>query len=268
MQSFIKYLIILLMGTITVTAAEQPIRVAIIGGMTMSGMWQKVAASFESTYHIPIEIVITGTKHELDEYTRSHPVDLLTMHSSDTMVELASEGYVEKLTPWAHNAQMILGSVANPAQISENEPLSSALDKINRSDAPFFIHASGGTFEVYTQLSYQYGFNPTDQNIVFTTQKRGFMKDVAKANGYTLYGVIPFVMQKQHHPDIKGFIYDDPKLRRPYLAAIGTQSKIGKEQHEKSLKLLNFLTSDSTQKMLKDFRIDGFETIPLFFPNR
>lgn len=234
----------------------------------MSGMWQKVATSFESTYHIPVEVVITGTKHELDEYTRSHPVDLLTMHSSDTIVELASEGYVEKLTPWAHNAQMILSSVANPAQISENEPLSSALDKIKRSNAPFLIHASGGTFEVYTQLSYQYGFNPTDQNIVFTTQKRGFMKEVAEVNGYTLYGVIPFVMQKQHNPDIKGFIYDDPKLRRPYLAAIGTQSKIGKEQHEKSLKLLNFLTSDSTQKMLKDFRIDGFETIPLFFPNR
>lgn len=267
MRSFIQYLIIFMMGTITVTATEQPIRVAVIGGMTMSGMWQKVAASFESTYHVPIEIVITGTKHELDEYTRSHPVDLLTMHSSDTMVELASEGYVEQLTPWAHNAQMILGSVENPAQISENEPLSSALNKINRSNAPFFIHASGGTFEVYTQLSHHYGFNPTDQNIVFTTKKSGFMKDVVEKHGYTLYGVIPFLMQKQHHPQIKGFIFDDPKLRRPYLAAIGTQSKIGKEQFEKSLKLLNFLTSESTQKLVKDFRIEGFENIPVFFPN-
>jgi tungstate transport system substrate-binding protein len=267
MRSVIKAVIFLLIGTLTLSASEQPIRVAIIGGMSMSGLWLKVAASFESTYHIPIEVVITGTKHELDEYTRSHPVDLLTMHSSDTIVELASEGYVEKLTPWAHNAQMILGSVANPAQISENEPLSSALDKIKRSNAPFLIHASGGTFEVYTQLSYQYGFNPTDQNIVFTTQKRGFMKDVVEKNGYTLYGVIPFLMQKQHHPQIKGFIFDDPKLRRPYLAAVGTSSRITQEQYEKSLKLLNFLTSESTQTMVKDFRIEGFENIPVFFPN-
>lgn len=267
MRSVIKAVTFLLIGTLTLSASEQPIRVAIIGGMTMSGLWQKVAASFESTHHIPVEVVITGTKHELDVYTRSHTVDLITMHASDTMVELASSGYVEKLTPWAHNAQMILGTIANPAHITEDEPLASALEKICRSDTPFFIHASGGTFEVYSQLSYHYDFNPTDQNIVFTTKKRGFMKDVVEKNGYTLYGVIPFIMQKQHHPQIKGFIFDDPKLRRPYLAAVGTSSRITQEQYKKSLKLLNFLTSESTQTMVKDFRIDGFENIPVFFPN-
>lgn len=267
MRNLLTAVTFLLIGAITLSASEQPIRVAIIGGMTMSGLWQKVAASFETTYRIPLEVVITGTKHELDAYTRSHPVDLITMHSSDTMVELASSGYVEKLTPWAHNAQMIIGADTNPANITEKEPLSSALSKIERSKAPFFIHASGGTFEVNGELAHAYSFDPEERNLIFTAKKRGFLKDVVEKNGYTLYGVIPFVMQKQHHPRIKGFIFDDPKLRRPYLAAVGTPSKIGQMQYEKSVKLLNFLTSESTQKLVKDFRIDGFEEIPLFFPN-
>lgn len=267
MRSVFKIIPSLLIFAITLSASEQPLRVAVIVGMTMSGLWQKIATSFESTYHIPLELVVTGTKHELDEYTRSHPVDLVTMHSSDTMVELASMGYVEKLTPWVHNAQMIIGNDTNPANITDTESLSLALSKIKNSKAPFFIHASGGTFEVYSALAYAYAFDPEDESIVFTTKKRGFMKDVVEKNGYTLYGVIPFLMQKQHHPKIKGFIFDDPKLQRPYLAAVGTRSRITQEQYEKSLKLLNFLASESTQKMVKDFRIEGFENVPVFFPN-
>ncbi len=267
MRNIIRYITIFLITTLSLSASEQPLRVAIIGGMTMSGMWQKVAASFESIHGIPVEIVITGTKHELDVYTRTHPVDLLTMHSSDTMAELAAEGYVEHLTPWAHNSQMIIGIDTNPASISDTELLSSALDKIKKSKAPFFIHASGGTFDVYSELAYHYSFDPEDQHIVFTNKKRGFMKDVVEQNGYTLYGVIPYLMQKQYHPQIKGYIFNDPILRRPYLAAVGAKSRIGEEHYMKSLKLLRFLTEDTTQKLIKDFRIDGFESIPVFFPN-
>lgn len=268
MRNIIRYITILLITTISLSAAEQPLRVAIIGGMVMSGMWQKVAASFESTHGIPVEIVITGTKHELDEYTRSHPVDFITMHASDTMVELVSDGYVEQLIPWAHNAQMIIGVDTNPASISDTESLPSALEKIKRSKSPFFIHASGGTFDVYSELTYHYSFNPEDQNIIFTNKKKGFMKDIVEQNGYTLYGVIPFLMQKQHHPRIKGYIFNDPKLRRPYLAAVGSKSRIGEEQYEKSLKLHHFLTEGTTQQLIKEFRINGFESIPLFFPNK
>lgn len=267
MRNIIRYITVLFIATPSLSAAEQPLRVAIIGGMTMSGMWQKVEQSFESTYGIAIETVVTGTKHELDEYTRTHPVDLVTMHSSDTIVELAAEGYVEQLVPWTHNSQMIIGIDTNPASISDTESLSSALDKIKKSKAPFFIHASGGTFDVYSELAYHYSFDPENQNVVFTNKKRGFMKDVVEQNGYTLYGVIPFLMQKQHHPQIKGYMFNDQKLRRPYLAAVGAKTRIGEEQYTKSLKLLHFLTAPSTQQLIKEFRINGFESIPIFFPN-
>jgi tungstate transport system substrate-binding protein len=267
MRLLLSWFILFFLTAATLSAAQQtPLRVAVIGGMMMSGMWQKVAEAFEERYHIPVEVVVSGPKHELDAYCRSAAVDLVTMHASDVMVDLAADGVVEQLTPWVRNAQMIVGHLDNPARIDANDTLKQALKKIERSGAAFLIHASGGTFEVYSAMRSRYGFNPDAQQVHFTTKKRAFLYDVAKLKGYTLYGVIPFLMKKQFHPDMRGFVFDDPALRRPYLAAIGTKEHIGQTRYEHARLLLAFLGSRQIQELIRSYRISGFENCPVFFP--
>lgn len=267
MRTIRVYITLLFLAAMGLQGADAPsLRIAVIGGIEGSGLWQKIADTFSQASGIGIETVIAGTKHELDGYCRTHEVDLVTMHASDTMANLAADGFVEGVLPWARNSQMILAAKGNPARISREEPLEKALAKIAASDAPFIIHASGGTFEVFGELSHTYGFHLSDERLHFTAAKRGFMNDVVSENGYTLYGVIPYLLQKQHHPMIDGYVYDDPKLRRPYLAAIGTEARIGSKRHENARKLLAFLVSDETQQMIKTFRITGYDTIPVFFP--
>lgn len=267
MRTIILTITLLWLGTVSLFAQQPPLRVAVIGGMTMSGMWQSVAESFEKTTHIPIEIVVTGDKQELDSYCRSHDdVDLVTMHSSDTITDLAGDGLFEQLTPWARNAQMLIGSSSNTAHIDANDSLEQALQKITQTHSPFLIHASGGTFEVFNDLSSSYGFGQNSDFIIFSTAKRGFLNDVAERKGYTLYGAIPFLMKKQHNSDLIGFTFEDKKLQRPYLAAIGGEKRLGNKQYQNAQKLLTFLTSDNTQQLIKHFRIDGHESIPVFFP--
>jgi ABC-type tungstate transport system permease subunit len=234
--------------------------------MVMSGMWQEVAFAFEERYHIPVKVVVSGPKHELDAYTRTHEIDLVTMHASDTMVDLAADCFVEQLTPWVRNAQMLVGHNSNPAGIDANDTLQQALEKISLSDADFLIHASGGTFEVFNAIHSRYHFNPDAGRLHFTVKKRGFLEDVARMKGYTLFGVIPFLMQKQSHPAMQGFVFDDPTLRRPYLAAIGTKKRLGETQHEQARLLLAFLGSTRVQELIRTYRINGFENYPVFFP--
>lgn len=243
---------------------KPPLRVAVIGGMVMSGMWPKVADAFEKRYGIPVELAVSGPKHALDAYVRRHPVDLVTMHSSDTMSDLAADGFVEGLTPWVRNAQMIVGHRSNPAGIGRDDTLEQALAKITRTDAPFLVHASGGTFEVYSAMRTRYRFNP--DALSFTAKKRGFLNDMDRIKGYTLYGVIPFLMKKQSHPETAGFIFDDPTLRRPYLAAVGTQERTGPTQYGHARLLLAFLNSEQVQKLIGGHRIDGHEDQAVFFP--
>lgn len=264
MRTIIVYIILFCSTTLYAANQQPPLRVAVIGGMTMSGMWEKVAQAFEETYHIPVEVVVSGPKHELDIYARSNEVDLVTMHSSDTIVDLAADGIVEDLTSWARNSQMLVGDRSNPARIDAGDLLDNAMQKIVRSNSTILIHASGGTFEVFNDVSSSYKLSPGQIHLI--TTKHGFLDDVAKRKGYTFYGVIPFLMQKQHNPNMQGFIFDDKKLRRPYLVAIGTKERIGKTQYKNAQKLLMFLTSKRAQQIIKNFRIEGFDDTPVFFP--
>ena len=243
-----------------------PLRVAVIGGMTMSGMWQQIAAAFEAARGIPVEVVASGPKSELDAYCREHTVDLVTMHASDTITDLAADGLFERLTPWTRNAQMLLGHRSDPAGLTGAGSLKEALAKLAASEAPFLIHASGGTFEVFNALRTKRGWHLSPEQLRFTPAKRGFLRETAALKGYTLFGVIPFLMQKQHHPQIRGFSFDDPALRRPYLAAIGSKTRLGAARHAHAEALLAFLTSPQAQGIVRDFRIDGHPGTPLFYP--
>ena len=259
-------LTLLLSAGLLASEPMTPLRVAVIGGMTMSGLWQRVAAAFEAEHRIPVDVVETGPKTVLDAYCRTHPVDLVTMHAGDTIADLAADGLFEQLTPWARNAQMLVGYRSDPAKLAEAANLDEALANLTKSGAPVLIHASGGTFEVFNALRAAHDWKPSKGQLRFTPAKQGFLRTAAELKGYTIFGTIPFLMQKQHDPQIRGFFFDAPALRRPYLAAVGSETRIGVERHARAETLLAFLRSPKTQAMLRDFRLEGHPSTPLFFP--
>lgn len=249
--------------TSLLNAKDEPLKVAIIGGIFSSGMWSEIADAFEKKYLIKTEVLISGNKKELDEYCRKNSVDFVTMHSSDTISNLVADGFFEQLTPWVRNAQMIVGSTQNIAKIDKNDTLVEALKKIESAKAPFLIHPSGGSFEVFEALKDGYDFYP---NTLLLDTKKGFLKEVVKQDGYTLFGVIPFLMQKHSNNRIKSYYIEDSKLQRPYLAAIAPKTKIEKTSYENAQKLLLFLNSQEVQKLIESFRMKGFEEYQIFFP--
>ena len=256
-------LTIALFWTIGLQADDKPIRVAVIGGLTMSGLWEQVSLAFEKKHGIKIELVETGNKPVLNTYTLQNPVDLITMHSSDTMANLVSYGYVEGLTPWIHNAQMLVFDKSNPAKLDQNDTLEVALGKIVTTKSLFVMYPSVGSFEVLHELKDQYAFHP---KMLFTQKFTHFLDDVVSHKAYTLFGVIPYLMKKHRHADLQGIITNAPAMRRPYLSAIGTQERIGKERYANAKRLQAFLTSDEVQNIIRDFRLEGFTDIPVFFP--
>lgn len=260
---FLRTFVLFLLCVNFVHAKEVPLNVAVIGGMVSSGMRERVEAAFEARYGIKVEVAVSGNKKELDDYVRAHQVDVITMHASDTISNLVADGLFERLTPWTRNAQMLVGAKSNPAHIEPSDTLNEALKKIEKSKSPFLVHPSGGTFEVVSVLKEHYNFHPAT---IFLESKRGFLKEVVRHNGYTLFGVIPFLLQKEHHAKITGYYIEDKSLQRPYLAAIAHTSKVTKEAHAKAQKLLAFLTSKEAQEIVASYRMEGFEAYPIFFP--
>lgn len=258
-------LVCALLLSIDLNADEKPLRVAVIGGISMSGLWEQISTAFEKQYGIKTELVVTGPKERLNAYCLKHPVDLVTMHSSDTISNLASIGIIEQLTPWIHNAQMLVSARSNPANLSDTDTIDVALKKIEHTKSTFILHLSGGTFEVFHRLSNHYAFHP---KIILTQKTNGFLDDVVSHQAYTLFGVIPYLMKKHSNPDIKGYMIDAEALHRPYLAATGTIDLIGKERYENARLLLAFLTSQKVQNIIRDFRLEAFPQVPVFFPTK
>lgn len=263
MRLFASVAFLLSLTLNTAEAKETALRAAIIGGMQMSGMWERVAAAFEKRHGIKVEMVVSGNKKVLDEYVREHQVDFITMHSSDTISNLAADGLFEQLTPWARNSQMIVGAKENPAKLTLKMSLKEALNAIEKSDSTFVFYPSTGTLSVIHALEERYDFKP---KVHYLKSKRGFLKEVLTERGYTLFGVIPFLMQKHSHAKIEGFYIEDAALQRPFLAAIAPASKISQARHEDAQKLLRFLRSKEAQKIVAASRLKGFEHYPIFYP--
>ena len=66
---------------------------AVIGGMTMTSLWQEIVVRFETRTGMTVQTVATGQRPILAEAMRVGEVDLLTMHSGDITTDLVADGY-------------------------------------------------------------------------------------------------------------------------------------------------------------------------------
>ena len=107
-----------------------PVRVAVIGGMTMTPLWSQIQEKFESDSGIRIEVVISGTKPNLVDAMVKGRIDFLTMHSSDRTSNLVADGWARNLRSWAKNDLVIVGPVRDPAGISGLRDGRAAITKI------------------------------------------------------------------------------------------------------------------------------------------
>ena len=69
------------------------IKVAVIGGMTMTPLWGELQRQFEADTGLKVEVVATGEKSILCNAMKEGRVDFLTMHSSDATTNLVADGW-------------------------------------------------------------------------------------------------------------------------------------------------------------------------------
>jgi len=78
----------------------QTIRCAVIGGMMETGFWPELVARYEHLTGNKVELAITGPKPVVIEGFRNGGIDLVTVHSSDAMVNLVADGLAVDPQPW------------------------------------------------------------------------------------------------------------------------------------------------------------------------
>lgn len=248
------------------------VRVAVIGGMTMTPLWGEIQKRFEAETGIPIEVVITGVKPVLAGAMKEGKVDFLTMHSSDATTNLVADGWARDLRPWAKNDLVIVGPAGDPAGILGLSDGTEAVRKIAETESNWLDFQSNGPRETAHTLFSNAGVHmigPWVLKYEHAGDTKSILHYVASKNAYMIVGRMPLLFNKMDpDPGVKVMVQGDPKMRRPYVAMVANPERFPSANVEGANRLSAFLLSDKIQNFLAAYDGGVGDGIPIFIPVR
>ena len=244
------------------------IRCAVIGGMTMTGLWQQITKMFEARTGYHIEVIVTGPRPILDAAMRAGKVDLLTMHSGDITTDLVADGYGVDMRPWTRNELCIVGPPDDPAHVRGMTNGAAALRKIAAAKAHFVDFEDIGSRELVHTLWTSSGVDPRgDWLLKDETVSRFNILQYARSNdAYVVVGYIPARMGKMPATGMEILVKNDPVMRRPFIVMETNPKKFPQTNSQGAKALADFLLSQDVQNFLLRFGTQTNGIGPLFYP--
>ena len=245
-------------------SAPVTIRVAVIGGMVETGFWRELAGRYELTTGNKVAIVASGPKQVVIDAFRKGDIDLITMHSSDAMIDLVADGLAVDPQPWLENDMIIVGPSDDPAQIKGERDAATAVAKLVAAKAPILVDASLGADGVLHDLAdtAHVALDPAATVMFDGKNQHELLSRAAALHAYTMVGRIPYLDGKLHADGIEIMVRGDRRLRRPFLV----ETAAGAPPAARDLE--EFLRSPETQAWVGTFGVGRFDDQPLFFPIR
>lgn len=244
------------------------VRVAVIGGMVMTGMWQELAKQFETNTGYKVQLVAAGPKPVLVEAFHKGEADLLTMHSSDDATDLVADGYAVNMRPWARNELVIVGPPDDPAHVKGMTDGAAALKKIAEAHALYVAFRDPGSNQVATKLWRKAGLEPQGDWVLKDESRirQEVVTFAEKHHAYVIVGRIPVLKGKMESGSMQILVEGDPDMRRPFVVMIASAKRFPKANVAGAQALADYLTSEKGQQFLKDFAAKQPDGVPLFYP--
>jgi len=245
------------------------VRVAVIGGMFETGFWSALSQRYLQQTGVHIKLISTGPKGVIEHAFKSTAaVDLITMHASDTIINLVADGYCVDAEPWMRNDQVIVGPAEDPARIRGMTDAAAALAKIAACHAPFVVHSSLGTQEVLRGILEDNDIQLDEKylTLLFLDNQRNVLHIASQRKAYTLVGRIPFRDGKLSNEGLVVMVSGDARLRRPYMVAVANPERFPDVHFEEAEKLAHWMRSRETQAWIAEYGRGQLDDQPLFFP--
>ena len=254
-------------------AADPPadshvVRCAVIGGMTMTGLWPEIVKMFEAQSGYHCELVATGPRPEISQAFRAGKADLLTMHSGDITTDLVADGYGINMQPWTRNELSIVGPTNDPAGIRGLTNGAAALRKIAETKSRFVDFQGVGSRELAHNIWNAAGLEPKGDWVLKddTVSKFDILQFARTNNAYVIVGYIPARLGKMNAAGMEILVQGDPAMRRPFIVMEANPKKFPTANHAGAHALSDFLLSPKVQAFLADFGQKTTGRGPLFHP--
>jgi len=246
-------------------ARHRVVRCAVIGGMTMTGLWPAIAKMFEDQTGYHVLVVATGERPLLDKAIRAGKVDLLTMHSGD----IIADGIAVNMRPWTRNELVIVGPTNDPAGIRGLTNGALALKRIAAAQANFVDFQGIGSRELTHTLWRLAGVEPKGNWVLkddTTISKWNVLQFCRAHAAYVVVGYIPAQTGKMQNDGMEILVKNDPVMRRPYIVMETNPKQFPGANYAGARALADFLLSAKVQDFLVQFGRNTTANKPLFFP--
>lgn len=262
-------LLLLVSGCAHSAAVRPPetIRAVVIGGVVETGLWEAVTQRFTAETGHRVEVVASGPKRSIATAFLEGECDLITMHASDTIVNLVADGHALDPQPWLKNDLVIVGPPDDPAGIRGMKDAGAALARIVERNQRFVVHSSLGAQEVLRAVleSADVVLDEQHTTSIVSDRARRVLQIAAEGKAYTLVGRIPFLSGKMPNANLQLMVQGDPRLRRPYLVAVANPARFPGTRYAVARLLADYLRSEATQTMIATWGRGKLDEYPVFF---
>lgn len=266
--------LVILMGCAGPVAAKtagpadaKTVRACVIGGMTITGLWDEITKRFQARTGYRVEVVSTGPRPKISVPFRQGKADFLVMHSGDITTDLVMDGYGTHMRACARNDLVILGPKSDPAGIRGMKNGAEAFQKIYDTKSNFLDGWGVGKREVSQKIWKKIHIKPIGNWVLQdeSARNKDMLKYAAARNAYMIFGRMPVLFEKVDAGSLEIMVEGDPDMRRPYVMVEANPDYFPTANHKGARALADFILSQEIQTFMRDFgRAES--GMPWFYP--
>lgn len=230
-----------------------PVGVAAVGGLSLCGVWPRMAEAAATALGHPVHTVAAAPKEGVVPAFARGEAALLLLHASDEVASLEAAGLAGPPRVWGWNEHVLVGPVHDPAGVRGARDGTEALRRIAATQAPFIALRDAGSYGIVQRLWRRGGVQPDARWLRADTSRspQAVLQQAADQQAYAVVGHIPLHFGKMGAPGIERLLHGDPHMRRPYVALTpGPRHAASHNARMAAERLAAYLLSDPGQVAL------------------
>ncbi len=248
-------------------SAERFITVQSTTSTQNSGLYDYLLPIFSSETGIEVRVVAVGTGQAIKN-ARNCDGDVLLVHAKAAEEEFVASGYGVARADLMYNDFVVVGPVADPAEVTGSDAAVSALKKIAAANAPFASRGDdSGTHKKELALW-------ADTGIDVGAASGSWYRETGSGMGATLNiatGMGAYALTDRaswiafgNKGDLTIVVEGDPALFNQYGIIAVSHGKCPQVKTDDALAFIDWMTGAEGQKAIAGYKRDGQQ---LFFPN-
>jgi tungstate transport system substrate-binding protein len=253
-----------LLLTTSIASAQQVLKMSTTTSTDNSGLLNFLLPAFEKQSGLKVQVIAVGTGKAL-ELAKNGDVDVTLVHARPAEDKFVAEGHGVNRRDVMYNDFIIVGPAEDPAGIKGSRNVLTALKKIVDAKARFISRGdNSGTDQMEQAYWKEAGVKPAGSAYVSAGLGMGEVLNMAaELHAYTLTDRATYAAYRAK-TGLAVAVEGDRKMFNPYGIIAVNPAKYKDINYKGAMQLIDWITSETGQKKIAEFRIDGQQ---LFFPS-